>query len=255
MDKIQEMRSKILELNRYRRAYYNRNQSLVSNAEYDAMFEELEKMERETGIVYADSPTQHVGYYPEGKLEKIRHPVPLLSLDKTKEIQELKKFAKKNMVLLMLKLDGLTIKLTYEKGRLLEAATRGDGETGENVLRNVPFIKGIPVTIPYQKRLVLSGEAFIRQDDFKRLQEVLRDENGEAPKNGRNLASGSVQSSNPKHCQGRCVRFMPFNVLEGLEEIREEGRGKCLSVLEHMGFSVCPYIYLEPERSNEETEL
>ena len=159
------------------------------------------------------------------------------------------------MVLLMLKLDGLTIKLTYEKGRLLEAATRGDGETGENVLRNVPFIKGIPVTIPYQKRLVLSGEAFIRQDDFKRLQEVLRDENGEAPKNGRNLASGSVQSSNPKHCQGRCVRFMPFNVLEGLEEIREEGRGKCLSVLEHMGFSVCPYIYLEPERSNEETEL
>lgn len=255
MDKIQEMRSKILELNRYRRAYYNRNQSLVSNAEYDAMFEELEKMERETGIVYADSPTQHVGYYPEGKLEKIRHPVPLLSLDKTKEIQELKKFAKKNMVLLMLKLDGLTIKLTYEKGRLLEAATRGDGETGENVLRNVPFIKGIPVTIPYQKRLVLSGEAFIRQDDFKRLQEVLRDENGEAPKNGRNLASGSVQSSNPKHCQGRCVRFMPFNVLEGLEEIREEGRGKCLSILEHMGFSVCPYIYLEPERSNEETEL
>lgn len=252
MKQIKRMRNKIQGLNRYRRAYYNRNQSLVSNEEYDAIFEELEEMEKETGIVYADSPTQNVGYYPEGKLEKVRHSIPLLSLDKSKEIRELAEFIKKNPVLLMLKLDGLTIKLTYEKGQLLEAATRGDGETGENILRNVPFIYGIPITIPYQKRLVLAGEAFISHDDFKRLQEVLRDENGETPKNGRNLAAGSVQSSDPQHCKGRCVKFIPFNVLEGLEEFWADSREMRLSELEGMGFLACPYIYLEPDKSNED---
>ena len=144
MEKIQEMKRKICELNRYRRAYYNQNRSLVSDAEYDRLFDELERMEKETGVVYADSPTQNVGYYPEENLEKIRHSIPLLSLDKTKQVSELTAFAKKNTILLMLKLDGLTVKLTYENGLLTEASTRGDGEVGENILHNIPFIQDIP---------------------------------------------------------------------------------------------------------------
>lgn len=192
MEKIQEMKRKICELNRYRRAYYNQNRSLVSDAEYDRLFDELERMEKETGVVYADSPTQNVGYYPEENLEKIRHSIPLLSLDKTKQVSELTAFAKKNTILLMLKLDGLTVKLTYENGLLTEASTRGDGEVGENILHNIPFIQDIPAVIPYKRRLVLSGEAFIRKDDFEYLRAVLKNENGEPPKNGRNLASVAV---------------------------------------------------------------
>lgn len=253
MEQVQEMRKKICELNRYRRAYYNQHRSLVSDAEYDRMFDALEKMEKETGIVYADSPTQNVGYYPEGKLEKVRHPIPLLSLDKTKLVSELAAFAKKRAVLLMLKLDGLTVKLTYENGQLIGAATRGDGETGENILHNVPFIQDIPITIPYKKRLVVSGEAFIRKDDFEYLQESLKNGNGERPKNGRNLAAGSVQSSDPKNCEGRCLRFIPFNVLEGLEAEWTDSREIRLSELESMGFQACPYVYLEPESINERT--
>lgn len=252
MDKIQEMKEKVCELNRYRRTYYNQHRSLVSDAEYDRMVDALEQMEKETGIVYADSPTQNVGYYPEGKLEKVRHPIPLLSLDKTKQTSELAAFVKRNAALLMLKLDGLTVKLTYENGKLTEAATRGDGEVGENILRNIPFIQDIPVTIPYRKRLVLSGEEFIRKDDFEHLQAVLKNGNGEHPKNGRNLAAGSVQSENPKNCKGRCVRFIPFNVLEGLEAEWPDSREMRLSELESMGFQACPYVYLEPESVNEE---
>lgn len=251
MEQIREIRKKINELNQYRRAYYNQHCSLVSDAEYDRLFDALERMEKETGIVYADSPTRNVGYYPEGKLEKVRHSIPLLSLDKTKLVGELVEFAKKENILLMLKLDGLTVKLTYENGQLIEAATRGDGEVGENILHNIPFIQDIPITIPYKKRLVLSGEAFIRKDDFEHLRAVLKNGNGESPKNGRNLAAGSVQSSDPKNCEGRCVRFIPFNVLEGLEADWTDSREIRLSELESMGFQPCPYVYLEPESINE----
>lgn len=253
MEKIQEMKRKICELNRYRRAYYNQNRSLVSDAEYDRLFDELERMEKETGVVYADSPTQNVGYYPEENLEKIRHSIPLLSLDKTKQVSELTAFAKKNAILLMLKLDGLTVKLTYENGLLTEASTRGDGEVGENILHNIPFIQDIPAVIPYKRRLVLSGEAFIRKDDFEYLRAVLKNENGESPKNGRNLASGSVKSGDPKNCEGRCVRFLPFNVLEGLETKWPDSREMRLSELADMGFASCPYVYLKPDSIKEET--
>ena len=118
----------------------------------------------------------------------------------------------------MLKLDGLTTKLIYEDGRLIQASTRGDGEVGEDITHNIPAFLNVPLTIPHKERLVITGESFIPTNDFERLKDTLRDGNGKPYKNGRNFASGSVRSLDPKNCIGRCVRFLPFNVLEGMED-------------------------------------
>lgn len=147
-------------LNRYREEYYNQNAPSVSDAVYDRLFDELKQMELQTGVCMANSPTQTVGYPVVSKLENTPHVLPLLSLDKTKSSEDLVRFQANHQVMLMLKLDGLTVKLTYEDGQLLEAATRGDGDEGEIVTHNVRSISGIPVQIPYRERLVITGEAF-----------------------------------------------------------------------------------------------
>ena len=143
------------------------------------------------------------------------------------------------MVMLMLKLDGLTVKLTYEKGLLMEAATRGDGDTGENITHNVMGISGIPDKISYKERLVVTGEAFIRPSDFEALKDTLRDGNGEPYKNGRNLAAGSVRLLDCGACKDRRVTFMAFNVLEGFEEY--PWKSQRLRAIEQLGFPVCKY--------------
>lgn len=214
-DKIKEL---VQTLNRHRHAYYNLNAPEISDAEYDRLYEQLESLEKETGIIYSNSPTQTVGYPPVSELEKVPHPHPLLSLDKTKQVEDLCRFCGNHAALLMLKLDGLTVKLTYENGRLAEASTRGDGEIGEDITHNIPAFENVPLAISYKERLVVTGEAFIHRKDFERLNTTLRDKNGEPYKNARNLAAGSVRSLDPENCKGRCVTFLPFNVLEGLDE-------------------------------------
>ena len=192
--KQQRIRELTDRLNRCRYEYYNLNAPSLTDAEYDALFDELSALEKETGFNLTNSPTQTVGCYPAvSTLEKTTHKIPLLSLDKTKSSTELLRFAGEQMVMLMLKLDGLTVKLTYEKGLLMETATRGDGDTGENITHNVMGISGIPDKISYKERLVVTGEAFIRPSDFEALKDTLRDGNGEPYKNGRNLAAGSVR--------------------------------------------------------------
>ena len=136
------------QLNRYRHAYYNLNAPSVTDEVYDSLFDELARLEQETGICMANSPTQTVGCSVVSELKKTPHPIPLLSLDKTKSISELYDFINGQLILLMLKLDGLTVKLTYEGGKLIEAATRGDGEVGEDITHNSRGISGIPQTIP-----------------------------------------------------------------------------------------------------------
>lgn len=163
----------VKQLNQYRHEYYNMNAPSVSDAVYDCLFDELDALEKRTGIILSNSPTQTVGYQAVSQLDKVHHPIPLLSLDKTKQITEIHDFMKKQKSLLMLKLDGLTIKLTYENGRLIEASTRGDGDEGEIVTHNASAFRNIPLSIPYQKRLVISGEAFIHIHDFERLQNTL----------------------------------------------------------------------------------
>lgn len=228
------------QLNRYRDEYYNSNAPSVSDEVYDRMYDELVSLEFETGICMTDSPTRTVGYVAVSELEKTTHPIPLLSLDKTKSVEELVSFTGEHQILLMLKLDGLTVKLTYEEGRLVEAATRGDGDTGEVVTHNVRGISGIPQCIPYPERLVVSGEAFIRPGDFEKLQEKLTDSNGERYKNGRNLAAGSVRLLDAAACQGRRVMFMPFAVLEGFPEM--ELKSQKLRKLPELGFQVCKFV-------------
>lgn len=240
--KQQRIRELTDRLNRCRYEYYNLNAPSLTDAEYDALFDELSALEKETGFNLTNSPTQTVGCYPAvSTLEKTTHKIPLLSLDKTKSSTELLRFAGEQMVMLMLKLDGLTVKLTYEKGLLMEAATRGDGDTGENITHNVMGISGIPDKISYKERLVVTGEAFIRPSDFAALKDTLRDGNGEPYKNGRNLAAGSVRLLDCGACKDRRVTFMAFNVLEGLTE-EYPWKSQRLRAIEQLGFPVCKYL-------------
>ena len=227
-------------LNRYRNEYYNLNAPSVSDEVYDRLFDELSMLERQAGYRMGNSPTQTVGYPAVSKLEKTKHMIPLLSLDKTKSCEELLAFMGDQSVMLMLKLDGLTIKLTYENGVLQEAATRGDGDEGEVITHNVTGISGIPSHIPFKERLVVTGEAFIRPSDFAVLQETLVDSTGKPYKNGRNLAAGSVRLLEAKVCKERRITFMAFNALEGL--VTMALKSERLQYLQSLGFPVCHYL-------------
>lgn len=239
-------------LNRCRDEYYNQNAPSVTDEVYDRLFDELAGMEKEAGIRMANSPTQTVGYPAVGKLEKTAHAIPLLSLDKTKRSEDLAAFMAGQQILLMLKLDGLTTKLTYENGQLVQAATRGDGDEGEVITHNARGIGGIPMEIPFRERLVVTGEALIRPSDFKKLQETLTDANGERYKNGRNLAAGSVRLLDAAVCRERRVRFLAFHVLEGFPEL--SAKADKLRRLPALGFEVCKFIVSSRNLAKEEIE-
>ena len=239
-------------LNRYRHEYYNLNAPTVEDQVYDRLFDELAALEKETGIRMGNSPTQTVGYPAVSKLEKTTHAIPLLSLDKTKSSEELLAFMGEQGVLLMLKLDGLTIKLTYENGVLQEASTRGDGNEGEIVTHNVTGITGIPSHIPFKGRLVVTGEAFIRPSDFAVLQATLVDSNGKPYKNGRNLAAGSVRLLDAKVCKDRRINFMAFSVLEGFDNLAL--KSERIMQLWSLGFTVCHYLKSNRKMKLEELE-
>lgn len=254
--KITRMKQLIQNLNKHRNAYYNLNAPTITDQEYDRLYDELAALEKETGVILSYSPTQTVGYYPVSSLAKVTHPHRLLSLDKTKQVSEICALLARNPALLMLKLDGLTTKLVYENGKLLQASTRGDGETGEDITHNIPAYRNVPLTIPYTKRLVITGESYIHADDFLRLKDTLFDSSGKPYRNARNLAAGSVRSLNPEKCAPRCVYFSPFHVLEGLEEIpHSDSRKLRLSSLKPFGFDICPYIALtDPVPSQEQIQ-
>lgn len=239
-------------LNRYRNEYYNLNSPSVSDAAYDRLFEELQAVEKQTGVQMANSPTSTVGYPAVSKLEKTNHSIPLLSLDKVKNTEELCRFMGEHQVMFMLKLDGLTVKLTYEGGRLVEAATRGDGDVGEIVTHNTCAISGIPARIQYEDRLVVTGEAFIRPSDFEQMKTTLVDGDGKPYKNGRNLAAGSVRLFDAGACLGRRLQFMPFNVLEGMEELPR--KSERLKALRPLGFLPCKYMVTKRPLTQKETE-
>lgn len=227
-------------LNQYRHEYYNLSAPSVSDQVYDRLFDELAALEKETGIVMSNSPTQSVGYPSVSGLEKATHAIPLLSLDKVKTEEEMLSFIGEQLVLIMLKLDGLTLKLTYENGTLQEAAIRGDGYEGDIVTHNARAIKGVPLKIPHTQRLVITGEAFIRPSDFAALKETARDSSGKPYKNARNLASGSIRLLDAAECAKRRLEFQAFNVLEGFEEYPLKS-DRLLS-LKPLGFLLCSYL-------------
>lgn len=225
-------------LNTYRDEYYNQNAPSVSDAVYDRLFDELTELEKETGVVMSNSPTQTVGYPVVSRLPQAKHDIPLLSLDKTKLISELLAFQNGRAVNFSLKLDGLTTEIIYEGGLLQRLSTRGDGDIGEDITHNAEAIEGIPVQIPYKERLVVAGESFIHCSDFERLRQKLVDSTGKPYRNSRNLAAGSVRAYNSAVCAKRCVHFLPFAVIEGLPEIEAETDSKRMKLakLTEFGF-------------------
>lgn len=246
----------VTKLNRYRHEYYNLAAPSVSDAVYDHLFDELQELEKKTGIILSNSPTQTVGAAPVSSLKKVKHTIPLLSLDKTKQMEELLEMAGRSASLLMLKLDGLTVKLCYEDGRLVEASTRGDGETGEMVTHNIPAFYNVPVSIPHKGRLVVTGEGIIHQDDFERIKGEIPSADGKGACNARNLAAGSIRLLDPATCRKRHIHFYAFNVIEGMEGFGKiaDNRGKLLEAMRSLGFEVCPFISLTEKVSMKEME-
>lgn len=213
-------------LNVYRDEYYNKNAPSVSDAVYDRLFDELVGLEEQTGVIMTNSPTQTVGYPVVSGLPEAKHDIPLLSLDKTKLVNDLLSFQGGRVVNLSLKLDGLTTEIIYEGGILQRLSTRGDGDVGDDITHNAAAIGGIPMQIPYKERLVVVGESFIRNSDFERLRQTLVDSTGKPYKNSRNLAAGSVRAYNSSVCAQRCVHFLPFAVIDGLPEVEAETDSK-----------------------------
>ena len=192
-DKIKRMKELIPILSEAAKAYYQESREIMSNFEYDRLYDELLKLEQETGTVFAGSPTQKVGYEVLSELPKERHERPMLSLNKTKSVDELREWLGGQTGLLSWKMDGLTVVLTYEDGVLAKAVTRGNGEIGEVITPNARTFINIPTTIPYKGQLILRGEAVISYSDFEKLNDSIADVDAKY-KNPRNLCSGSSAS-------------------------------------------------------------
>lgn len=205
-------------LNKCADEYYNQNAPKLSDAEYDALFDELTVLEKETGLILPNSPTQRAGYEAVSELQKITHPIPLLSLAKTKDVGDIMAMLSQADGFLSLKLDGLTVKLEYENGELFAASTRGDGNIGEVITHNARVFSNIPLKIPYTDRLVVTGEALIDIPTFDAINDNI-DNDEDKYSTPRNLASGSVRQLDSRICKDRGVKFYPFNVLEGLDDI------------------------------------
>lgn len=198
------------------RAYYQEDREIMSNFEYDRLYDELAELEKETGIVLAGSPTLTVGYEAVDELPKERHESPMLSLDKTKDVNELAEFAGTHEILLSWKLDGLTVVLTYENGKLAKAVTRGNGEIGEVITNNARVFRNVPLAIPHQGEVILRGEAVIRYSDFEKINAGIEDEAAKY-KNPRNLCSGSVRQLNNEITAKRNVYFYAFALVKAEE--------------------------------------
>lgn len=231
--KIDRMRELNTILAKAADAYYNTGVETMSDREYDTFYDELEQLEKETGVILSGSRTQKVGYEVSSALKKVKHTSKMLSLDKTKSIDELTAWLGENTGFLSWKLDGLTIVLTYENGVLLQAVTRGNGETGEDITANARHIIGIPTAIPFADKLVIRGEALMKYKDFERVNAQI--EEGAKYKNPRNLCVGTVRNLDSKVTAERNINFFAFNLVsaEGYEENSFAAR---LKWLESIGF-------------------
>lgn len=247
---VNQMKELVKRLNEAARAYYQEDREIMSNREYDALYDQLEKMEAETGIVLADSPTVNVGYEAVDALPKETHESPMLSLDKTKDREVLRSFIGTHPTLLSWKMDGLTIVLTYENGELQKAVTRGNGIVGEVITNNARTFKNIPLKIAYQGRLVLRGEAIITYSDFERINATIEDVDAKY-KNPRNLCSGSVRQLNNQITAARNVRFYAFALVSAQGVDMHNSRAYQMEWLKAQGFEVVEYRMVTGETLDE----
>lgn len=237
MDKKERIKELVDILNKASKAYYQDAKEIMSNFEYDALYDELVQLEKDTGIVLANSPTVNVGYEVVSELPKEQHESPMLSLDKTKEVSVLADFAGDKKSLLSWKLDGLTVVLTYQQGKLFKAVTRGNGEIGEVITNNAKTFKNIPLSIPYEGRLVLRGEAIIKYSDFEKINREIEDAQAKY-KNPRNLCSGSVRQLNSEITAKRNVNFIVFALISAENVDFKNSIEQQYLWLEQQGFEV-----------------
>ncbi|MDO4305847.1 MAG: NAD-dependent DNA ligase LigA [Eubacteriales bacterium] len=247
---IEQMKELAEKLNQAARAYYQEDREIMSNREYDALYDQLQALEKETGTVLAGSPTVSVGYEALDTLPKEAHETPMLSLDKTKDREVLREFIGSHKTVLSWKLDGLTIVLTYEKGELLKAVTRGNGTVGEVITNNAKVFRNIPLRIPYQGRLVLRGEAIITYSDFEKINASIEDVDAKY-KNPRNLCSGSVRQLNNEITAKRNVRFYAFSLVSAEEIDMHNSREYQFRWLKEQGFDVVEYRMVTAETLDE----
>ncbi len=237
---MERMRELIDLLNKASKAYYAEDREIMSNYEYDALYDELVKLEESTGVVMSDSPTVNVGYESLEELPRERHDKPMLSLGKTKDREELRSWLNDKEGLLSWKLDGLTIVLTYEDGKLLKAVTRGNGEVGEVVTNNAYVFKNIPHMISFKGQLIVRGEAVIKYSDFEEINRKIP-ETEDKYKNPRNLCSGSVRQLSNKVTAERNVFFYAFNLVQAEGEALDVSRSAQFEFLNGLGFDVVEY--------------
>lgn len=234
---IKKMKQMIEKLNKARKTYYQQDKQIMSDFEYDKLYDELEELEKKLNLVYANSPTINVGYKVISNLKKVKHDKKMLSLDKTKEISKIEDFLGNQEGILSLKMDGLTIVLNYNNGQLINAITRGNGEIGEDITHNIFAFKNVPLKINYKDKLTVRGEAVISFKEFEKINENLKNE--EKYKNPRNLCSGTVRQLNNEITKERSVDFLAFSLItnENIHNLKSNQ----LEFLKNLGFDIVEY--------------
>ena len=250
MNQTERMKELVELLNKAGRAYYQEDREIISNYEYDKLYDELEALEEETGITLAGSPTVSVGYEAVNALPKETHETPMLSLDKTKEIEVLKNFVGNQKTVLSWKMDGLTIVLTYQDGKLKKAVTRGNGIVGEVITNNAKVFKNVPLQIAYQGELILRGEAIISYSDFEKINKQIEDVDAKY-KNPRNLCSGSVRQLNNEITAKRNVYFYAFSLVRAEGVNFNNSRACQFEWLKTQGFDIVEYRMVDSKNLEE----
>lgn len=245
-ENMNRMKELVSTLNCAAKAYYAQDTEIMSNLEYDQLYDELTALEEKTGVILANSPTIHVGYEAVDELPKERHEKAMLSLGKTKNREELRDWLNGKEALLSWKLDGLTIVLTFFEGKLAKAVTRGNGEVGEVVTNNAKVFKNVPLSIPFQGELILRGEAVITYSDFEEINNRIEDVDAKY-KNPRNLCSGSVRQLNNQVTANRNVMFYAFNLVKAEGVNFDNSREKQFLFLKEQGFDVVEYRKVTPD--------
>lgn len=240
-------------LNRAGKAYYQDAEEIMSNYEYDRLYDELKNLENELGVTMASSPTVNVGYEVLSELPKERHEKPMLSLDKTKNVEDLKKFVGSQKALISWKMDGLTIVLTYRDGKLYKAVTRGNGEIGEVITNNAKVFQNIPLQITFKGELILRGEAVIGYKDFEKINEEIADADAKY-KNPRNLCSGSVRQLNNEITAKRNVRFYAFSLVQAENVDFHNSRSFQMEWLKEQGFEIVEYHLVTADSVEKEVQ-
>lgn len=253
-DKTQRIKELVAKLNEASKAYYQYDEEIMSNLTYDALYDELVELEKNTGLIMSNSPTQKVGYEILSELPKEKHAEPMLSLDKTKSVDELLVWLDGKAGVLSWKMDGLTVVLTYDGGELVKAVTRGNGEVGEVITNNAKVFANLPQSISYKNRLVIRGEAVIKYSDFNKINATIEDVDSKY-KNPRNLCSGSVRQLNNKITAERNVHFFAFNMLDTGDETIDKTMNSKFDFLSELGFEVVWHMNVTGSSMNDAVKI